>query len=107
MRTLLYDENHPEVASVLHTLAIILEEQGMDEEARNMLRRVVEIRRQQPEADTNLAANLNNLATMLLRSDSYGEAEEMYREAIEVIRDSWGEEHPYMAYTLKDRKSVV
>lgn len=97
---LLYDENHPEVASVLNTLAIILEEQGMDEDARNMLRRVVEIRRQQPEADTNLAANLNNLATMLLRSDSYGEAEEMYREAIELIRNSWGEEHPYMAYTL-------
>src|SRR5690625_6995354 len=77
---MLYDENHPEVASVLNTLAIILEEQGMDEEARNMLRRVVEIRRQQPEADTNLAANLNNLATMLLRSDSYGEAEEMRSE---------------------------
>src|SRR5690625_7559917 len=89
---MLYDENHPEVASVLNTLAIILEEQGMDEEARNMLRRVVEIRRQQPEADTNLAANLNNLATMLLRSDSYGEAEEMRSEERRVgkeCRSGW------------------
>src|SRR5690625_3733715 len=72
----------------------------MDKEARSMLRRDVEIRRLQPEADTYLAANLNNLATMLLRSDSYGEAEEMYREAIELIRNSGVEEHPYMAYTL-------
>ncbi len=101
-----YGPNHPEVASTLNTLAIIYEGRGNMEEAKNMLRRVVEIRRKDPEPGSNLAANLNNLAILMHRTGELEGAGELFEEAIEVIREIWGDVHPYMAFTLNGYSGV-
>lgn len=95
-----YGPDHPEVASVMNTLALIYEENGNFEAAIATLRQVIEIRRKQPEPGSNLAANLNNLAIMLHRTGELEESDLLFREAVEVVAEIWGDNHPYMAYTL-------
>lgn len=101
-----YGSEHPEVASTLNTLAIIYEEKGDLLEAKEILRRVVEIRRLDPEPGTNLAANLNNLATLMFRTGELEGADEFFEEAIAVVQSIWGEIHPYMAFTLNGYSGV-
>ncbi|TVP98914.1 MAG: hypothetical protein EA359_17720, partial [Balneolaceae bacterium] len=101
-----YGPDHPEVASVLNTLAIIYEGKGELENAKNTIRRVLDIRRQEPEPGSNLAANLNNLAIMLHRSGELDESAELFEEAIDVVNNIWGEIHPYMAFTLNGYSGV-
>lgn len=101
-----YGPDHPEIASVLNTLAIIYEGKGDMEEAKRTLRRVVEIRRQDPEPGSNLAANLNNLAILMHRTGELEGADELFEEAIDVVERIWGEIHPYMAYTLNGYSGV-
>lgn len=102
----LYGPDHPEVASVLNTLALALEELGEMEEAYEAYYRVIEIRRQNSEQNSNLAANLNNLAILLQEDGQLDEADELFKEAVALVEDEWGEEHPYMAYTLSGYSGV-
>jgi eukaryotic-like serine/threonine-protein kinase len=101
-----YGAEHPEVASTLNTLAIIYEGKGMMEEAKQTLQRVVEIRRQDPEPGSNLAANLNNLAILMHRTGELEGADEMFEEALSVVQSIWGDVHPYMAFTLNGYSGV-
>ena len=100
LKTRIYGPGHPEVASALNTLAIVYEEKGMYAESVQTLRKVVEIRRQEPEPGSNLAANLNNLAILLHRTGELEESDILFREAVEIVRSIWGDNHPYMAFTL-------
>ncbi|MCC5942500.1 MAG: serine/threonine protein kinase [Balneolaceae bacterium] len=101
-----YGEDHPEVASVLNTLANIYGEKGDLEKAKSTLRRVIEIRRLDPEPGSNLAANLNNLAILMHRSGELEGADELFEEAITIVKNTWGEIHPYMAFTLNGYSGV-
>jgi eukaryotic-like serine/threonine-protein kinase len=96
----IYGSDHPEVASVMNTLAIIYEGKGMLKESIRTFRRVIEIRRQQPDPGSNLAANLNNLAILLHQTGELEESDMMFREAVDIVNKIWGETHPYMAFTL-------
>jgi eukaryotic-like serine/threonine-protein kinase len=96
----IYGPDHPEVASVMNTLAIIYEGKGMLRESIRTFRRVIEIRRQQPDPGSNLAANLNNLAILLHQTGELEESDMMFREAVDIVNKIWGETHPYMAFTL-------
>ena len=102
----LYGANHPEVASVLNTLALALEELGLMDEAYEAYYRTIEIRRQHKEQNSNLAANLNNLAILLQEDGQLEEADELFEEAVTIVEEEWGEEHPYMAYTLSGYSGV-
>ncbi|MCC5940589.1 MAG: tetratricopeptide repeat protein [Balneolaceae bacterium] len=93
-------ETHPETSSVMNTLAMSLEELGEKEEAYEIYRRIIEIRRGQPDQGSNLAINLNNLAIMLQQDGKLDEADELFAEAVELIDDVLGSEHPFMAYIL-------
>ncbi len=93
-------DTHPETASVMNTLAMSLEELGDKEEAYDMYRRIIDIRRQQPEQGSNLAINLNNLAILLQKDGELDEADELFKEAVELVDQVLGEEHPFMAYIL-------
>ena len=95
-----YGPDHPEVASVMNTLALIYEGNGNFEAAIATIRQVIDIRRNQPEPGHNLAANLNNLAIMLHRTGELEESDLLFREAVEVVKEIWGDNHPYMAFTL-------
>ena len=95
-----YGPDHPEVASVMNTLALIYEGNGNFDAAIATVREVIEIRRKQSEPGHNLAANLNNLAIMLHRTGELEESDLLFHEAVEVVDEIWGENHPYMAFTL-------
>lgn len=95
-----FDEDAPENASILNTLAIALQDKGEREEATQIYRQIIKIRRNDPDQQSNLAINLNNLAILLQEDGELDESEELYKEAIEVVKNKWGEEHPYMAYVL-------
>jgi len=100
LKTKIYGPDHPEVASVMNTLAIIYEGKGMFKESIQTFRRVLDIRRQQPDPGSNLAANLNNLATLLHQTGELEESDILFREAVNIVKKIWGETHPYMAFTL-------
>ncbi|NBC64082.1 MAG: tetratricopeptide repeat protein [Bacteroidetes bacterium] len=102
----LYGPDHPEVASVLNTLALALEELAQMDEAYKAYYRTIEIRRQHKEQNSNLAANLNNLAILLQEDGRLDEADELFEEAVAIVNEEWGEEHPYMAYTLSGYSGV-
>ncbi len=106
LNTEFYGPDHPEVASTLNTLAIIYEGKGELEVAKETLRRVVQIRRQDPEPGSNLAANLNNLAILMHRTGELEGADELFEEAIAVVKNIWGDVHPYMAFTLNGYSGV-
>ncbi len=97
-----------EVASILNTLALVLEGQGKVDEARATLRQVVEMRRRALDGapDANLAANLSNLASLLQDNGELDDAEALYQEALDNIKALWGEEHPYVAFTLNSYASL-
>ena len=95
-----YGNDHAETASVMNTLAMSLEETGEKEEAYDMYYRIIDIRREQPEQGSNLAVNLNNLAILLQEDGKLDEADALFNEAVELIDEVLGEEHPFMAYVL-------
>jgi serine/threonine-protein kinase len=101
-----YGDDHAEVATVLNTLAMSLEEIGEKEEAYEMYYRIIDIRRGQPDQGSNLAVNLNNLAILLQEDGNLDEADALFSEAVELIDDVLGEEHPFMAYTLNGYSGV-
>ncbi len=100
LETARHGPDHPETASVLNTLAIIYDAKGDVPNAISTLRRVVEIRSQQPEPGSNLAINMNNLAILLSGEGELDEADRMFRRTVELVREFWGDDHPYMAFTL-------
>jgi serine/threonine-protein kinase len=101
-----YGDDHPEVASVMNTLAMSLEEIGEKEEAYEMYYRIIDIRRGQPDQGSNLAVNLNNLAILLQEDGRLDEADVLFREAVGLIDEVLGEQHPFMAYTLNGYSGV-
>lgn len=92
--------DHPETASVMNTLAMSLEELGNKEEAYQYYRRIIDLRRGQPDQGSNLAINLNNLAISLQNDGQYEEADALFSEAVSLINDILGSEHPFMAFIL-------
>jgi serine/threonine-protein kinase len=101
-----FGPDHPDVAGVLNTLALIYDGQERSDESQALLRRTIEIRRQHPEQKQNLAANLNNLALSLRASGKLDEAEPLLDEAAVIVADLYGREHPFMAYLLNGRAGL-
>jgi serine/threonine protein kinase len=98
--------NASEVASALNTLAILLGEQDRKDEALEVYRQVIEIRRQEPEPGPNLASNLSNLALLLQQEGQLEEADALYAEGMGIIERSVGAEHPFMAFLLNGYAGV-
>ncbi len=104
----LQGDDDPEVASILNSLALVLEGQNRLEEARATLQRVVALRRHllQGTPDENLAANLNNLASMLQDHGDLTAADSLYREALAMLTALYGDSHPYLAFTSNSIASL-
>jgi tetratricopeptide (TPR) repeat protein len=102
----LYGNDHPETASVMNTLAMSLEEVGEKEAAYDLYYRIIDIRRDLPDQGSNLSVNLNNLAILLQEDGKLEEADALFREAVELVDEIYGFEHPFMAYTLNGYSGV-
>jgi len=101
-----FGPDHPDVAGILNTLALIYDGQQRNDESQALLRRTIEIRRQHPEQKQNLAANLNNLGLSLRESGDLEEAERLLDEAAGIVAELYGSEHPFMAYLLNGRAGL-
>ena len=95
-----FGDDHPETASVMNTLAMSLEELGDKEGAYDLYYRIIDIRRDQPDQGSNLSVNLNNLAILLQEDGKLEEADALFSEAVALVEDIYGFEHPFMAYIL-------
>src|SRR6056297_156541 len=95
-----FGDDHPETASVMNTLAMSLEELGDKEGAYDLYYRIIDIRRDQPDQGSNLSVNLNNLAILLQEDGKLEEADALFSEAVALVEDIYGLEHPVMAYIL-------
>ena len=101
-----FGDDHPETASVMNTLAMSMEELGDKEVAYDLYYRIIDIRRDQPDQGSNLSVNLNNLAILLQEDGKLEEADALFSEAVELIDNIYGFEHPFMAYTLNGYSGV-
>jgi tetratricopeptide (TPR) repeat protein len=94
-------EDHPDYATALSNLALLLQRQGDIQGAEPLLRKVLATRKQAlGESHPDYATSLNNLGELLsLREDLEG-AEPLLRQALAVRKDVLGESHPDYAVSL-------
>ena len=92
---------HPDVATALNNLAILLQLRGEHAEAEPLFREALAIRTNlYGEAHPEIASLLNDFATLLQRQGKYAEAEPFFLQALDMRRSLFGEEHMQVAQAL-------
>ena len=101
-------ENHPNVATQLNNLAVLLQDTNRLGEAEPLMRRALEIDEQSLGPDhPTVAIDLNNLARLLQATNRLGEAEPLMRRALDVSEQSFGPDHPTVAIRLNNLAQVL
>jgi len=91
---------HPDVASTLNNLAILLVEEGEPQEARLLHERALRIREKAFGPDhPAVAQSVQNLASAIRATGDYRQALTLYERALEIYRTALGPEHPRVAMT--------
>jgi len=80
------DEQGPELAGLLHTLGILLTQQGGHEQARELFEKCLEIRRQLDDRKA-IAMELNSLGVVYRSLGEPGPARDVLDESISIARD--------------------
>jgi tetratricopeptide (TPR) repeat protein len=107
-RTLAIDEqsygpDHPDVATDLNNLAMLLRVTNRQGEAEPLYRRVVQIFEVSLGSDhPHVATALNNLAALLWDTNRQGEAEPLFRRVVKIFEASLGSDHPHVATALNN-----
>ena len=107
-RTLYLEEPNADLARTLNERADLLRFLGEYDEAEQLLREALAIRRElleddaDPEATPELTQSLNSLAELLREKGDYTAAEEPYREALAIRRKLWGERDPKVIESLNN-----
>ena len=114
LRTERLGEETPESAETMNNLGVLLKTRGELEEAEGLLTEALRIRqailRRRPAADapmtkknrTDVATSLMNLAAVSKSKGELGQAEPLYREALESFRAVLGPEHYRVAVCLNN-----
>ncbi|NER99030.1 MAG: CHAT domain-containing protein, partial [Symploca sp. SIO1B1] len=103
IRQRILGQEHRDVATSLHNLALLYQSQGRYEEAEPLLRQALEMRRRiLGQEHPHVAASLNNLAVLYSSQGRYEEAEPLYLQALEMMRRILGQEHPDVAASLNN-----
>lgn len=98
-------ERHADVAQALQDLAMALP--ATDPRREEMLEEALAIRREvAPEDSVGLASNLNALAVHTRRSDPDG-AERLYREALRICSEAFGDDHPKTLTVMNNLASLL
>ena len=98
-------ERHADVAQALQDLAMALP--ATDPRREEMLEEALAIRREvAPEDSVGLASNLNALAVHTRRSDPEG-AERLYREALRICSEAFGDDHPKTLTVMNNLASLL
>eukprot|EP00741_Cyanophora_paradoxa_P021725 tig00000241_g20969.t1 len=99
---------HPDVASTMQNLAIMLNAQGDYAAARRMYEEALMLRKKAlgPE-HPDVAMTMQNLAVVLNAQGDYAAARPMYEEALRVRKKALGPEHPAVASTMQNLAVVL
>ncbi len=100
--------NHPDVATRLNNLALLLSAQGKYAEAEPLYRRALAIGEKTLGPNhPDVATRLNNLAGLLQDQGNYNDAEPLYRRAIEIQEKTLGINHPDVASSLNNLATLL
>ncbi len=103
-----YGPDHPEVATDLNNLALLLQATNRLAEAEPLMRQVVEIFAISYGNDhPNVAIGLNNLAQLLQATNRLAEAEQLFRRALAIDEASHGPDHPEVASDLNNLAALL
>jgi hypothetical protein len=103
-----YGLEHPNVATGLNNLALLLQATNRLGEAEPLLRQALAIDEQSygPE-HPKVATGLNNLALLLKLTNGLNEAKPLMRRALAIDEQSYGPQHPIVALDLNNLASVL
>jgi eukaryotic-like serine/threonine-protein kinase len=94
---------HPDIASSMNNLAMLLLDQNQLDEAEPLFREALEIDREVfPPGHPQIATPLVNLAGLLLAQNKLNEAEPLFREALAIWRAAFPAGHPDIALGLNN-----
>lgn len=102
MRRKLLGNDNPDLARSLSDLARVMKDLGQLNDAEQLIREAVGIRRKPGNDRAALAVLLNNLGSLLEQQGCLGEAEATYRESLQTRRDMLGEWDPEVANVLRN-----
>ena len=95
--------HHPEVAQVLHKLAILSWQRGNYAQAEPLFRRALCIQEQAPRPDhPEVASLLHNLALLFWSQGNYAQAEPLYQQALCLWEQTLGPDCPELARPLNN-----
>jgi tetratricopeptide (TPR) repeat protein len=98
----------PEVARTLNGLASAVEALGRLDEAEQLYRRSLQVRRTLfPDGHPEVAVTLSNLAMLLQNRGDLDSAEPLYREALTNLDGFLPEEHPTRAVILRNLADLL
>ena len=99
---------HPDLAASMNTLGWVLYQNASIEEAEELLRGAVEMRKELfPNGHELLARSLNDLGVVREAASDYGEAEKLYRQSLAMRIALVGEGHRGVAVTLSNLSVVL
>ena len=94
-------EDHPDYATALSNLGVLLQRQGDLQGAEPLLRQAMATRKAVlGESHPDYATSLNNLGELLALRENHAEAEPLLRRALAIRREALGEGHPDYAISL-------
>ncbi len=96
-------ERHPDYATSLNNLALLLKSQGDYAAARPLYEQALAIRKEVlGERHPDYAHSLNNLAVLLKSQGDYAAARPLYEQALAIHKEVLGERHPDYATSLNN-----
>ncbi|MEH1967246.1 tetratricopeptide repeat protein, partial [Nostoc sp.] len=99
----LFDGDHPDVASSLNNLAGLYESQGRYSEAEPLYSDALAMTKRLFDGDhPNVATSLNNLAGLYRIQGRYSEAEPLYSDALAMTKRLFDGDHPNVATSLNN-----
>jgi CHAT domain-containing protein/Flp pilus assembly protein TadD len=108
IRRKILGEEHPDVASSLNNLALLLRTRGDYAGAEPLLRESLTMfRKVLGDEHPNVAATMSNLGSLLKDRGNYAGAEPLARESLAMRRKLLGEEHPSVATGLNNLGTIL
>ena len=101
------DPEDPELAASQLELASVLYATGRDPEAESLMRRAITCLERTAPDSLDLVKGRNNLAALMARRGDLEEAEQLYRQALEIKRLATGTESVEMAAGLNNLGAVL
>ncbi len=103
-----FGPDHPDVATLLNNLALILDTQGLYSEARPLYERSLKISEKALGPDhPDVATSLSNFAGFFDSQGLYSEARPLYERSLKIWEKTLGPDHPDVASLLNNLAGVL